>query len=162
MAPGRLASLEQAAATRLRSGREVGHLDGHCAWQAVLESKWLSGTPGGRLRWAKLRNVVLGAAQFRQPLRERRRRRQQQQQEQEAAAQEAGSGQTGGYGSGLGAEQPGSGSERCREPGLTLWLASGVLGTGTLQLAGNEGEAVLPGAGGALQPQTHARSPVLG
>ncbi|XP_032173520.1 DENN domain-containing protein 4B isoform X2 [Mustela erminea] len=60
--------------------------------KAVLESKWLSGTPGGRLRWAKLRNVVLGAAQFRQPLRERRRRRQQQ--EQEAAAQEAGSGRT--------------------------------------------------------------------
>ncbi|XP_045732387.1 DENN domain-containing protein 4B isoform X4 [Mirounga angustirostris] len=56
--------------------------------KAVLESKWLSGTPGGRLRWAKLRNVVLGAAQFRQPLRERRRRRQQ------AAVQEAGSGQT--------------------------------------------------------------------
>uniref|UniRef100_A0A452SH75 DENN domain containing 4B n=1 Tax=Ursus americanus TaxID=9643 RepID=A0A452SH75_URSAM len=49
--------------------------------KAVLESKWLSGTPGGRLRWAKLRNVVLGAAQFRQPLRERRRR--------QAAAQEA-------------------------------------------------------------------------
>uniref|UniRef100_A0A8P0TPV3 DENN domain containing 4B n=2 Tax=Canis lupus TaxID=9612 RepID=A0A8P0TPV3_CANLF len=41
--------------------------------KAVLESKWLSGTPGGRLRWAKLRNVVLGAAQFRQPLKERRR-----------------------------------------------------------------------------------------
>ncbi|XP_047560106.1 DENN domain-containing protein 4B isoform X2 [Lutra lutra] len=60
--------------------------------KAVLESKWLSGTPGGRLRWAKLRNVVLGAAQFRQPLRERRRR--QQEQEQEAAAQEAGSGRT--------------------------------------------------------------------
>ncbi|XP_027465638.1 DENN domain-containing protein 4B isoform X2 [Zalophus californianus] len=56
--------------------------------KAVLESKWLSGTPGGRLRWAKLRNVVLGAAQFRQPLRERRRQRQQ------AAVQEAGSGQT--------------------------------------------------------------------
>ncbi|XP_058558177.1 DENN domain-containing protein 4B isoform X1 [Neofelis nebulosa] len=58
--------------------------------KAVLESKWLSGTPGGRLRWAKLRNVVLGAAQFRQPLRERRRRRQQQQ----AAAPEAGGAQT--------------------------------------------------------------------
>ncbi|KAB0396296.1 hypothetical protein E2I00_015531 [Balaenoptera physalus] len=42
--------------------------------KAVLESKWPSGTPGGRLRWAKLRNVVLGAAQFRQPLRERRQR----------------------------------------------------------------------------------------
>ncbi|XP_044235026.2 DENN domain-containing protein 4B isoform X7 [Ursus arctos] len=53
--------------------------------KAVLESKWLSGTPGGRLRWAKLRNVVLGAAQFRQPLRERRR---------QAAAQEASGAQT--------------------------------------------------------------------
>ncbi|XP_046948736.1 DENN domain-containing protein 4B isoform X4 [Lynx rufus] len=60
--------------------------------KAVLESKWLSGTPGGRLRWAKLRNVVLGAAQFRQPLRERRRR--QQQQQQQAAAPEAGGAQT--------------------------------------------------------------------
>lgn len=39
--------------------------------QAVLESKWPSGTQGGRLRWAKLRNVVLGTAQFRQPLRQR-------------------------------------------------------------------------------------------
>lgn len=70
----------------------------HCAWQAVLESKWPSGTPGGRLRWAKLRNVVLGAAQFRQPLRERwqRRRQQKQQEEVDTAAQEAGSCQTGG------------------------------------------------------------------
>ncbi|XP_073464759.1 DENN domain-containing protein 4B isoform X2 [Aquarana catesbeiana] len=39
--------------------------------KAVLESKWPSSNQGGRLRWAKLRNVVLGAAQFRQPLRER-------------------------------------------------------------------------------------------
>ncbi|XP_060111742.1 DENN domain-containing protein 4B [Heteronotia binoei] len=37
--------------------------------KAILESKWPSSTQGGRLRWAKLRNVVLGAAQFRQPLR---------------------------------------------------------------------------------------------
>ncbi|XP_056672375.1 DENN domain-containing protein 4B isoform X7 [Monodelphis domestica] len=44
--------------------------------KAVLESKWPSGTTGGRLRWAKLRNVVLGAAQFRQPLRERRQQEQ--------------------------------------------------------------------------------------
>ncbi|XP_037356305.1 DENN domain-containing protein 4B isoform X3 [Talpa occidentalis] len=71
--------------------------------KAVLESKWPSGTPGGRLHWAKLRNVVMGAAQFRQPLRERRRqqqqqrRRQQQQQQQEVAAQEAGSSQTDPY-----------------------------------------------------------------
>ncbi|XP_054033539.1 LOW QUALITY PROTEIN: DENN domain-containing protein 4B [Dryobates pubescens] len=42
--------------------------------KAVLESKWPAGTQGGRLRWAKLRNVVLGAAQFRQPLRQRQRR----------------------------------------------------------------------------------------
>ncbi|NXG50892.1 DEN4B protein, partial [Psilopogon haemacephalus] len=40
---------------------------------AVLESKWPASTQGGRLRWAKLRNVVLGAAQFRQPLRQRER-----------------------------------------------------------------------------------------
>uniref|UniRef100_A0A8C3N5Y1 Uncharacterized protein n=1 Tax=Geospiza parvula TaxID=87175 RepID=A0A8C3N5Y1_GEOPR len=43
--------------------------------KAVLESKWPAGTQGGRLRWAKLRNVVLGAAQFRQPLRQRQRQR---------------------------------------------------------------------------------------
>ncbi|XP_068396957.1 DENN domain-containing protein 4B isoform X5 [Eschrichtius robustus] len=67
--------------------------------KAVLESKWPSGTPGGRLRWAKLRNVVLGAAQFRQPLRERRQRWQHQKQEEEAetAAQEAGGSQTEPY-----------------------------------------------------------------
>lgn len=41
--------------------------------QAILESKWPSSTQSGRLRWAKLRNVVLGAAQFRQPLRQRQR-----------------------------------------------------------------------------------------
>ncbi|KAM9515200.1 DENN domain-containing protein 4B [Guaruba guarouba] len=41
--------------------------------KAVLESKWPSGTQSGRQRWAKLRNVVLGAAQFRQPLRQRQR-----------------------------------------------------------------------------------------
>ncbi|XP_074836988.1 DENN domain-containing protein 4B isoform X2 [Carettochelys insculpta] len=41
--------------------------------KAVLESKWPSGTQGGRLHWAKLRNVVLGTAQFRQPLRQRQR-----------------------------------------------------------------------------------------
>uniref|UniRef100_A0A8C2UYC3 DENN domain containing 4B n=1 Tax=Chinchilla lanigera TaxID=34839 RepID=A0A8C2UYC3_CHILA len=58
--------------------------------KAVLESKWPAGTPGGRLRWAKLRNVVLGAAQFRQPLRDRRR----QQRQQAAAPREAGSSQT--------------------------------------------------------------------
>uniref|UniRef100_A0A7M4F6Q0 DENN domain containing 4B n=1 Tax=Crocodylus porosus TaxID=8502 RepID=A0A7M4F6Q0_CROPO len=39
--------------------------------KAVLESKWPSSSQGGRMRWAKLRNVVLGAAQFRQPLRQR-------------------------------------------------------------------------------------------
>ncbi|XP_045439329.1 DENN domain-containing protein 4B isoform X4 [Pipistrellus kuhlii] len=68
--------------------------------KAVLESKWPSGTPGGRLRWAKLRNLVLGAAQFRQPLKERwqqqqeQQQQQQEQQQQQAAAQEAGSSQT--------------------------------------------------------------------
>ncbi|XP_070641735.1 DENN domain-containing protein 4B isoform X3 [Bos indicus] len=64
--------------------------------KAVLESKWPSGTPGGRLRWAKLRNVVLGAAQFRQPLREQRQR-QQKREEVETAAQEAGSSKTEPY-----------------------------------------------------------------
>ncbi|KAM5125043.1 DENN domain-containing protein 4B, partial [Mantella aurantiaca] len=39
--------------------------------KAVLESKWPSSSQSGRLRWTKLRNVVLGAAQFRQPLRQR-------------------------------------------------------------------------------------------
>ncbi|XP_073493462.1 DENN domain-containing protein 4B [Phyllobates terribilis] len=39
--------------------------------KAVLESKWPSSSQSGRLRWAKLRNVVMGAAQFRQPLRHR-------------------------------------------------------------------------------------------
>ncbi|XP_069041553.1 DENN domain-containing protein 4B [Lepisosteus oculatus] len=36
--------------------------------KAVLESKWPSTSHGARLRWAKLRNVVLGVAQFRQPI----------------------------------------------------------------------------------------------
>lgn len=103
----------QAAGAGWGQGVEVGHVDGPCAWQAVLESKWPSGTPGGRLRWAKLRNVVLGAAQFRQPLRERWR---QQQQQQQAAAQEAGSSQTGGQG--LVTQAWGSGRERHGELGL--------------------------------------------
>ncbi|XP_075934593.1 DENN domain-containing protein 4B isoform X1 [Anarhichas minor] len=37
--------------------------------KAVLESKWPSTNQGGRLRWAKLRNVLLAVAQFRQPIR---------------------------------------------------------------------------------------------
>ncbi|KAE8588972.1 hypothetical protein XENTR_v10022844 [Xenopus tropicalis] len=41
--------------------------------KAILESKWPSSSQSGRLRWAKLRNVVLGAAQFRQPLKRKRR-----------------------------------------------------------------------------------------
>ncbi|XP_063172688.1 DENN domain-containing protein 4B isoform X1 [Candoia aspera] len=41
--------------------------------KAILECKWPSSSQGGRLRWAKLRNVILGAAQFRQPLRQRQR-----------------------------------------------------------------------------------------
>uniref|UniRef100_A0A6I8P739 DENN domain containing 4B n=1 Tax=Ornithorhynchus anatinus TaxID=9258 RepID=A0A6I8P739_ORNAN len=44
--------------------------------KAVLESRWPAGTAGGRLRWAKLRHVVLGTAQFRHGLRERQRRAQ--------------------------------------------------------------------------------------
>ncbi|XP_037639859.1 DENN domain-containing protein 4B-like [Sebastes umbrosus] len=36
--------------------------------KAVLESKWPSTSQGGRLRWAKLRNVLLAVAQFRQPI----------------------------------------------------------------------------------------------
>ncbi|XP_053560137.1 DENN domain-containing protein 4B isoform X2 [Bombina bombina] len=41
--------------------------------KAVLESKWPSSNQNGRLRWAKLRNVVLGAAQFRQPLKQKQK-----------------------------------------------------------------------------------------
>ncbi|XP_011471653.1 DENN domain-containing protein 4B isoform X1 [Oryzias latipes] len=39
--------------------------------KAILESKWPSTSQGGRLRWAKLRNVLLAVAQFRQPIRAR-------------------------------------------------------------------------------------------
>ncbi|KAM4568000.1 DENN domain-containing protein 4B [Fundulus diaphanus] len=39
--------------------------------KAVLECKWPSTNQGGRLRWAKLRNVLLAVAQFRQPIRRR-------------------------------------------------------------------------------------------
>ncbi|XP_072249559.1 DENN domain-containing protein 4B [Leuresthes tenuis] len=39
--------------------------------KAVLESKWPSTNQGGRLRWAKLRNVLLAVAQFRRPIRRR-------------------------------------------------------------------------------------------
>lgn len=35
----------------------------------MLESKWPSTSQGARLRWAKLRNVLLAVAQFRQPIR---------------------------------------------------------------------------------------------
>ncbi|KAK7158387.1 hypothetical protein R3I93_009563 [Phoxinus phoxinus] len=41
--------------------------------KAVLESKWPSTNQGGRLRWAKLRNVVLAVAQFRQPIKQQHR-----------------------------------------------------------------------------------------
>ncbi|XP_068425488.1 DENN domain-containing protein 4B isoform X2 [Clinocottus analis] len=41
--------------------------------KAVLESKWPSTSQGGRLRWAKLRNVLLAVAQFRQPIKRRQR-----------------------------------------------------------------------------------------
>ncbi|XP_019719189.1 DENN domain-containing protein 4B isoform X2 [Hippocampus comes] len=39
--------------------------------KAVLESKWPSTNQGGRLLWAKLRNVVLAVALFRQPIKMR-------------------------------------------------------------------------------------------
>uniref|UniRef100_A0A8C9TJ58 DENN domain containing 4B n=1 Tax=Scleropages formosus TaxID=113540 RepID=A0A8C9TJ58_SCLFO len=41
--------------------------------KAVLESKWPSTNQGGRLRWAKLRNVLVAVAQFRQPVKQRRK-----------------------------------------------------------------------------------------
>ncbi|KAJ8398464.1 hypothetical protein AAFF_G00427190 [Aldrovandia affinis] len=41
--------------------------------KAVLESKWPSTNQGGRLRWAKLRNVLMGVAQFRQPIKRRQK-----------------------------------------------------------------------------------------
>uniref|UniRef100_A0A671WJZ5 DENN domain containing 4B n=1 Tax=Sparus aurata TaxID=8175 RepID=A0A671WJZ5_SPAAU len=41
--------------------------------KAVLESKWPSTSQGGRLRWAKLRNVLLAVAQFRQPIKHRQK-----------------------------------------------------------------------------------------
>ncbi|XP_033927224.1 DENN domain-containing protein 4B [Melopsittacus undulatus] len=41
--------------------------------KAVLESKWPSGAQSARRHWAMLRNVVLGVARFRQPLRQRHR-----------------------------------------------------------------------------------------
>uniref|UniRef100_A0A8C5E4T6 DENN/MADD domain containing 4B n=1 Tax=Gouania willdenowi TaxID=441366 RepID=A0A8C5E4T6_GOUWI len=41
--------------------------------KAILESKWPSTNQGGRLRWAKLRNVLLAVAQFRQPIKRRQK-----------------------------------------------------------------------------------------
>uniref|UniRef100_A0A8C3A621 DENN domain containing 4B n=1 Tax=Cyclopterus lumpus TaxID=8103 RepID=A0A8C3A621_CYCLU len=41
--------------------------------KAVLESKWPSTSQGGRLRWAKLRNVLLAVAQFRRPIKRRQK-----------------------------------------------------------------------------------------
>uniref|UniRef100_A0AAQ4S431 DENN domain containing 4B n=1 Tax=Gasterosteus aculeatus aculeatus TaxID=481459 RepID=A0AAQ4S431_GASAC len=41
--------------------------------KAVLESKWPSTNQGGRLRWAKLRNVLLAVAQFRRPVKRQRK-----------------------------------------------------------------------------------------
>ncbi|KAK7886742.1 hypothetical protein WMY93_026363 [Mugilogobius chulae] len=41
--------------------------------KAVLESKWPSTNQGGRLLWAKLRNVLLAVAQFRQPVKRRQK-----------------------------------------------------------------------------------------
>lgn len=143
MAPG---APGQAAGVRLGWGVEGGHLSGRCARQAVLESKWPTGTPGGRLRWAKLRNVVLGAAQFRQPLRARRQRQQQQ-----AAAQEAGSSQTGGQG--LGTQPWGSGWESWGWPRVWRWAFWGW--TDRTWLLSKETKFCVEGA---LQTQGRARS----
>ncbi|KAM3873619.1 DENN domain-containing protein 4B [Diretmus argenteus] len=41
--------------------------------KAVLESKWPSTNQGGRLRWAKLRNVLLAVSHFRQPIKRRQK-----------------------------------------------------------------------------------------
>ncbi|XP_048880815.1 LOW QUALITY PROTEIN: DENN domain-containing protein 4B-like [Brienomyrus brachyistius] len=41
--------------------------------KAVLESKWPSTNQGGRLRWTKLRNVLMAVAQFRQPVKRRQK-----------------------------------------------------------------------------------------
>lgn len=41
--------------------------------KAVLESKWPSTNQGGRLLWAKIRNVLLAVAQFRQPIKRRQK-----------------------------------------------------------------------------------------
>ncbi|XP_062320879.1 DENN domain-containing protein 4B-like isoform X1 [Osmerus eperlanus] len=41
--------------------------------KAVLESKWPSTNQGGRLLWAKLRNVLMAVAQFRRPIRQRQK-----------------------------------------------------------------------------------------
>ncbi|KAL2084579.1 hypothetical protein ACEWY4_020097 [Coilia grayii] len=41
--------------------------------KAVLESKWPSATQSGRLRWAKLRYVIMAVAQFRQPIKQQQK-----------------------------------------------------------------------------------------
>uniref|UniRef100_A0A3B3BEG6 DENN/MADD domain containing 4B n=1 Tax=Oryzias melastigma TaxID=30732 RepID=A0A3B3BEG6_ORYME len=41
--------------------------------KAILESKWPSTSQGGRLRWAKLRNVLLAVAHFRRPIKARQK-----------------------------------------------------------------------------------------
>uniref|UniRef100_A0A3B3D3H5 DENN/MADD domain containing 4B n=1 Tax=Oryzias melastigma TaxID=30732 RepID=A0A3B3D3H5_ORYME len=43
--------------------------------KAILESKWPSTSQGGRLRWAKLRNVLLAVAHFRRPIKARQKPR---------------------------------------------------------------------------------------
>lgn len=61
------------------AGSLIGHKSPVCPKpdflcpQAVLESKWPSTSQGGRLRWAKLRNVLLAVAQFRQPIKRRQK-----------------------------------------------------------------------------------------
>lgn len=42
-------------------------------FKAVLESKWPSSDSNAYILWTKLRNVIMGVAQFRQALKRRRR-----------------------------------------------------------------------------------------
>ena len=62
----RLLVLSLVNADRLSSGSAFSP-------QAVLESKWPSTNQGGRLLWAKLRNVLMAVAQFRRPIKQRQK-----------------------------------------------------------------------------------------
>uniref|UniRef100_A0A8C1UES1 DENN/MADD domain containing 4B n=1 Tax=Cyprinus carpio TaxID=7962 RepID=A0A8C1UES1_CYPCA len=74
--------------------------------KAVLESKWPSTNQGGRLRWAKLRNVVLAVAHFRQPIK----------QQQRSASFSSRAGQRGPASSTRKRRRPAAGSERTLTP----------------------------------------------